>query len=155
MTSSVVTGSSEAPSLSGDASVCSMISPRAAGGNAVYYSGTSKYPATKQRCFSDGHTIPAHIGQIGNTYTPRQLLWYTLRSDLFIYLIIWQMLHGESRHESWCNRSASQRASSQYVKIHGRVIYAPIIDLIPCFCEIPLQLGNSPYMVHVRRNHVL
>ena len=61
-----------------------------------------------------------------STYTPLQLLWYWQLGQA--YFILWRMLHGELRRERWCNRSASQRASSQYVIGHGHVTYAPFID---------------------------
>ena len=54
------------------------------------------------------------------------------------------MLHGDLKHESWCNRSASQRASNQYVTGHGHVAYASFIDEIPCFYNVPPQIGNLP-----------
>ena len=53
------------------------------------------------------------------------------------------MLHGGLRHESWRNRSASQRDSSQYVIGHGHVAYAPFIDQIQCFNDMP-KIGDLP-----------
>ena len=47
------------------------------------------------------------------------------------------------RNEKRC-RSASQRASSQYAMRHGHVAYAPFIDYIPCFYDVPPQTANLP-----------
>ena len=53
----------------------------------------------------------ARPGWVHWTHGLRQLRWCRLKSSLFF----WRMLLWGLRHESWCNKSASQRASSLYV----------------------------------------
>ena len=75
-----------------------------------------------------------------------QLLWYRLRSSLFNYLanVTW----GRLRHEGWCNKAASQRASMLCVIGHGHVAYAPYIDQIPCYTTCRLKSGIYPLPIN-------
>ena len=88
--------------------------------------------------------------------TPPTVAMVQTKSNLFYYLslhgvtcmfmcmCVTCMLNGELRHKSRCNRSASQRASSQYVMGHGHVTYAPFIYQIPCFYDAQPQIGDLP-----------
>ena len=56
----------------------------------------------------------------------RQLL-YTPMSNRPAYFMLWCMPHCKLRRGNWCNRSALQRASNEYVIIQGRFVHVYVL----------------------------